>query len=607
MGEGFFVAALTGQRVVDVGQRDQLRPDGNVVACQAVRIAPAIPPLVVPAGDAAGRLQKRFGVEIFQSVEQGRALGGVGLEDGELLRRQAAGLVQYLLVDGDLADVVQGRGEGDVVLLLGREGVFIGLAQQLGHDLLGQDADVADVGAALTVAELHDLAQHIDQHGGVVLLLAGLGRHHPYQTPLLGVEPDGIESPAVDRPGVEGAVDVVGDAPLEGPADDVLGVVAGDHDDRDVLDGVVTVHGRQHIEAVQYRHIDVQQHQCDVARVVAQLLETLFAVGGFQDAEVGPQYLGQQHPVHRGVVGDQDLLAALLGQQGGRGRQHRAGAGHDDGVLVLLGLIHQAAGTVDGSLHGILSSLQYAADAQREMDVRVAGDACGLHPGAYLLEFGSYLLDGAAGQDKQEFVAAVADEDVGLTDAVPDDRRRHLQCQVAGLMAAGVVVDLEIVQVHDGDAEGAFEALHDVLIIAAVEGAGEAVVVELDAVAGCLAHQCFAVLRVDGGAPGGALDELEDRGPALHLIVAGRDVGDVGAAGFQTAGFALGRQRQLGRAVAGEGVLIPAGKADVRPGRVGACAFVDTADSICIQKTDVRIEFAANLETGPHLFSRHRN
>ena len=105
------------------------------------------------------------------------------------------------------------------------------------------------------------------------------------------------------------------------------------------------------------------------------------------------------------------------------------------------------------------------------MDVRVAGDACGLHPGAYLLEFGSYLLDGAAGQDEQEFVAAVADEGVGLTDAVPDDRRRHLQCQVAGLMAAGVVVDLEIVQVHDGDAEGAFEALHDVLIIAAVEGA----------------------------------------------------------------------------------------------------------------------------------------
>ena len=105
-----------------------------------------------------------------------------------------------------------------------------------------------------------------------------------------------------------------------------------------------------------------------------------------------------------------------------------------------------------------LSSLQYAADAQREMDVRVAGDACGLHPGAYLLEFGSYLLDGAAGQDEQEFVAAVADEGVGPTDAVPDDRRRYLQCQVAGPMAAGVVVDLEIIQVHDGDAEGAFEA-----------------------------------------------------------------------------------------------------------------------------------------------------
>ena len=68
VGEGFFVAALTGQRVVDVGQRDQLRPDGDVVACQAVRIAPAIPPLVVPAGDAAGRLQKRFGLLTSREV-----------------------------------------------------------------------------------------------------------------------------------------------------------------------------------------------------------------------------------------------------------------------------------------------------------------------------------------------------------------------------------------------------------------------------------------------------------------------------------------------------------------------------------------------------------
>ena len=60
VGERLFVAALTGQGVVHIGQGDDLRADGDVIALEAVRVAPAIPALMVPAGDVVGGLQQGF-------------------------------------------------------------------------------------------------------------------------------------------------------------------------------------------------------------------------------------------------------------------------------------------------------------------------------------------------------------------------------------------------------------------------------------------------------------------------------------------------------------------------------------------------------------------
>lgn len=116
VGVRLFVAALTGQRVVDVRQRNDLRFDGDLVPFQPVRVAAAVPPLVVPAGNAVSRLEQRLGVEVLQLAQHLRADGGVGLDDLELLLGQAAGFVQDLLVDGDLADVVQGCSQRDIIL-----------------------------------------------------------------------------------------------------------------------------------------------------------------------------------------------------------------------------------------------------------------------------------------------------------------------------------------------------------------------------------------------------------------------------------------------------------------------------------------------------------
>ena len=48
VGVGFFVAAVAGQCIVHIGQRDQLCADGDLIALQPIRVAAAIPALVVP-------------------------------------------------------------------------------------------------------------------------------------------------------------------------------------------------------------------------------------------------------------------------------------------------------------------------------------------------------------------------------------------------------------------------------------------------------------------------------------------------------------------------------------------------------------------------------
>ncbi len=98
----FFVAALTGQGVVHIGQGDDLRADGDVIALEAVRVAPAIPALMVPAGDVVGGLQQGLILKVFQPSQHVGTLHTVGLDDLELLFGQPTGLVEDVFVNGNL-------------------------------------------------------------------------------------------------------------------------------------------------------------------------------------------------------------------------------------------------------------------------------------------------------------------------------------------------------------------------------------------------------------------------------------------------------------------------------------------------------------------------
>ena len=237
------------------------------------------------------------------------AHGGVGLDHLELFLGEPAGLVDDLVGDGDLADIVEGRGGAGQGDQLRGQVVPVGLFGQGLQEHLRDRGDVEHMQAALAVTEFHDVAQDRDHQVLGLLLLVDLVGHDVFQPPLLGVQQDGVVHTLTDDLRVEGTGQEIGYAQLVGPADDRGHRLRGDDDHGQIADPVVPVHVSQDTEAVQFRHHDVQQHQGEVLSAALQDGHGLQTVLGFHDVIILFQHIRQQHPVDRRVVHDQDLKA----------------------------------------------------------------------------------------------------------------------------------------------------------------------------------------------------------------------------------------------------------------------------------------------------------
>ena len=128
-----------------------------------------------------------------------------------------------------------------------------------------------------------------------------------------------------------------------------------------------------------------------------------------------------------------------------------------------------------------------------------------LHGGADLLQLGLEVICRDAGQYQQKLIAAVADQQIRIPDAAADGLCSRLQRHISGVMAVGIVADLEIVDIHQGNARRADVIAHHFLVIAAVVGAGQGVPVQPLPVALLFFH-----------VPGGGLRKL--RLLLLHLL-----------------------------------------------------------------------------------------
>ena len=91
--ERLFVAAFACKRVVHVCHGDDLRGNRNLIALETIRVAAAVPTLVVPAADLMRQIHQRFGL-LHTDVRQHRVTdGGVTLHNLPLFGVELAGFI----------------------------------------------------------------------------------------------------------------------------------------------------------------------------------------------------------------------------------------------------------------------------------------------------------------------------------------------------------------------------------------------------------------------------------------------------------------------------------------------------------------------------------
>ena len=311
---GVLIAALAGQGVVHVRQRHHLRRNGDLVPFQPVGVAIAVPALVVPAADGVRHLQQRLvpGNGLPQILQHLRTCHGMVLDDGKLFGGQAAGLVQDLLRDDDLADIVQRRGGADAGNIAFVQLIAVGLLHQPVQEQIGQGADVQDMQPAFAVAELHHMAQDADHQHAVVLFFVHLIGDKAGEPLLLGVQHQDVLHPAQDHDPLEGAADIVCHTQIVGALDVGSILCRRDDDDRDLVQPCVVLHHPQHVKAIHARHHQVQQQQGDI-RALPHQLHRCCAVLGLQIVIAIAQYLLEQGTVDLGIIRDQNLRFLVHG------------------------------------------------------------------------------------------------------------------------------------------------------------------------------------------------------------------------------------------------------------------------------------------------------
>lgn len=86
---GVLVAALTDQRIINIGQGNHLGPDGDLIPRKTVRITAAIPALVMVQGNIIGIVVRRKMPHLGNARQQFGTLYGVRFDDFKFFRRQA--------------------------------------------------------------------------------------------------------------------------------------------------------------------------------------------------------------------------------------------------------------------------------------------------------------------------------------------------------------------------------------------------------------------------------------------------------------------------------------------------------------------------------------
>ena len=284
VGDGGFVDPGGGQGVVGVGQANRLGADGDLVALESLGVAVAIPPLVVIQANIIDVAQIHGVADVADLLGQLAAHGGVGLHDLELLRGQRAGLGEDLVRNGDLADVVKGRGGGDPVDLHIIQLIFRMIPGDLLQQQPGKAPDPQDMVAGFGAAVFNNGRQGI--HHGLVGVSDGatLVFHQSFQVPLVGVQIHQYLDSAADGQSGVGLVDHVLHAHQKSGLLPLAGAGGADEaDHRDLRFAGSPGRLCQRLEAGAFGGGKIRNDRSDALAVLPQKQDALLGVLGFQE------------------------------------------------------------------------------------------------------------------------------------------------------------------------------------------------------------------------------------------------------------------------------------------------------------------------------------
>ena len=427
---------------------------------------------MVPAAYLRRRFQQRLALIVLYAAQDRLAYDRMSLDDLKFLRRQLAGLVEYLVGNVQLADIVKHGRRCNAPAIRPGEPVPVGLFRQALQQQLRQAADMAGVIAALAVAVSHDPRQHVGHHAAAALLRTRLLYQHRCEPPLAGVQLHRVHHAAAHHLHIEGALDVICHAQLIGVAHAIRRGVRRDHDDRDVVQQLPPLHLLQHLNTVHARHDHIQQHQRNVRSIFFQLCHALRAVRRLCQLKLPAQHLPQNGAVQGRIVHDEDALRRLAAD-------HLRVPFPDHRVLPPFGAVHEPVGAVGGRRYRF--TLRHdAADADRQPQlIAAAGYVGALHPLPHRLQHGGELLFLRLGHQYQKFVTAVPHQRAAAAQLPADHLRQRPERLVPHAVPVHVVVQLQVVHIHQRHAAAERLRAHVALVVVAAERAGQNVLLLL--------------------------------------------------------------------------------------------------------------------------------
>ena len=305
MGNGFLIHPVRCKGVVRIHNRYGLGADGNGIPAQPVRIPPAVPALMMVAADVIGILQVFLIAHTSQALQNLASLDRMGLHDFKLFLCKTSRLVKNLILNGNLADIVKGRGRSNDLYLFLIQPVLRTVPAHLLQKHPRKQADALDVLSRLQASVLNDRRQGIHQHIIGFPQFPGLLAHHVFQIMFVKIEFNNIMYPPFDHMGLKGLDNDVGSPQIKGPQLSFQGIIRRDYHHRHLVQKPIGPHLLQHPVSVHHRHHHIQQHDCNILMILPQQKQRLLPVLSLQQMVFLLKQSVQNHAVYLHIIHNQ--------------------------------------------------------------------------------------------------------------------------------------------------------------------------------------------------------------------------------------------------------------------------------------------------------------